>query len=588
MKDENSVSAEDSARENTGIAPVSGIFRRIASVFPQALRLSRGSAIALFSAALVLALFCAGIAIYEFFCNPSAETFFAYFCKLLGRFFVFFVIFIWLVRVLPFPLRAIAWFAVLLFPALDWGIFFYTGSSAFTFVLRNAFVTNAVEVLGWIDFTSCALLLAFLAACGALAWFFRLKENDGNAPIALKIVSACVIVFSFAFPCIVLTSERFEGKKEHKKIRSLAKSLIGNPIYHYAETFAQARQASDFYYLEKLPSLALFPSTARDESENLIIFLHIGESVRSADLPFFGYGRETMPNCAAFKARGNLFDFNALSFAADTTMSTLGMMTDAKIAAGTPGRVRAAHRSFADLLAKHKFAVAQFYSFGNIVGAYGMECVPLALLMRDFPPAMREPVRADLCPKIAETAQRSPRAFMLFNGRGSHHKFEFSEKFAKFVPADGSREEDWRAGYDNTILETDDFIGNAVRALGDRPFVYIFVSDHGINLGENGVFGRAGNSIRSATVRNVPLLIYVSDAFRERFPQLAENLARNRARFPTVSQEYVFHTILGLAGIRTELPAGTPFRGYCAALDLSSAEATGAISPALAQGINLP
>lgn len=455
-------------------------------------------------------------------------------------------------------------------------------------MLRNAFVTNAAEVLGWIDFTSGALLLAFLAICGVLAWFFSLKKSAVPASPALKIVSVCVLVFSFAFPWIVLTSERFVGKREHKKTRSLAKSLIGNPIYHYAETFTQARGASDFYYLEKLPSLAAFPSTARDESEELIIFLHIGESVRSANLPFFGYGRETMPNCAELKARGNLLDFNALSFAAETMHSTLGMMTDAQSVAGTPGSVRAAHRSFAELLAKHKFAVAQFYSFGNIVGAYGMECVPLALLMKDFPPAAREQIRTDLCPKIAGTVQSSPRAFLLYNERGSHHKFEFSEKFAKFVPADSSREEEWRAGYDNTILETDDFIGNTVRALGNRPFVYIFVSDHGINLGENGVFGRAGNAMRSATVRNVPLLIYVSDAFRECFPQLAENLARNRECFPTVSQEYVFHTILGLAGIRTELPAGTPFRGYCAELDLSSAEASGAISPELSQGIDLP
>lgn len=558
------------------------VVTQLRAMFP-----TRRSVVAWLVASALLALACGAIASFEFFGNPSVKTFFGDVCKEASRFFVFFAIFIALVRTLPFPLRAISWVAVLLFPAFDFGLFVYTGSSAFSFVLRNALVTNVAEVLSWVDFRSVALLLLFLAVCAAFTWSFRLKKGTRVA-LGLKITAIVVIIFSFAFPSFVLTSPQFQNKREHKKIRSLAKSLIGNPIYHYAEVFSHARGASNFYYLETLPKLSAFPSVARDEDEALIIFLHIGESVRSRNLPLAGYARNTAPNCVESKARGNLFDFNAISFAAETTASTVAMMTDATVPANDAEPPRAAHRSFVDLLAAHKFAVAQFYCFNDIIGAYGMECVPLALLMKDFPPATREQSRTELCPKIAETAEKSPRAFMLYNERGSHQPFEFSEKFAKFTASDGSREAEYCADYDNTLLETDDFIGNTIRALGDRCFVYIFVSDHGISLGENGVFGRSGNSMRSATVRTVPLYIYVSDAFKARFPQLTANLARNRERFPTVSQEYVFHTILGLAGIRTDFPAETPFRGYCEALDLSSEKASGEISPELTRGIDLP
>lgn len=506
-------------------------------------------------AAFLLCSFCLSIQSIEFFRMPSWEYAPAV-LRAGARMFLFFFVFVVLIRFLPFALRAFFWAAVLVLPSVDWFLFFYTGDSAFSFVLKSALVTNLAEVLAWIDASVACGVLAFVGVCALLAFVFR-SETKIGAKRKAAIVG--VLIFSFFAPSLIVFTHDsafpIKNNRVKKSLRSVAKS-VGNPLFHYAGVFVNIRNASSLYYVENLPKLSDLPTVCGSEEEECVFILHIGESVRSANLPLAGYFRNTTPFCVKFKERGNLFDFNdAQSIAASTVQASLAILTGiAPEDVPENGELRAKNGSFVGLFAKHGFRVSQWFCFNNIVGAVGSENMALAFLMSDFPEIHRAEERRELVAEMQLNAAKNKRCFMLYNERGSHEPFYFSAAFDKFLPRDGSRAERARAEYDNTILETDAFIGSVVNALQGKKLVYVYVSDHGTAIGENGIFGRNDKSRRSRVVRTIPLYIYLSDEFKTAYPDAAENLKKNLAAGIRTGHANVAHTMLGLAKISTPPP----------------------------------
>jgi len=120
--------------------------------------------------------------------------------------------------------------------------------------------------------------------------------------------------------------------------------------------------------------------------------------------------------------------------------------------------------------------------------------------------------------------------------------------------ADCTRQEIVNA-YDNSIRFTDKVIAQTIDMLAAQSDVVpavLFLSDHGESLGEDGLYLHAAPYFMAPeTQTTVPMIMWMPDTYTTAF-QVSRPCLDQRATQPQ-SQDIVFHTVLGLMDIQTEV-----------------------------------
>lgn len=317
---------------------------------------------------------------------------------------------------------------------------------------------------------------------------------------------------------------------------------------------------------ESLPSPAEQPSriTTLKGGEGAVLVLHIGESVRADRTSLNGYERDTTP---WLRQQPRLINFSdCISSACDTCQAELVLMTDGRrnINSRDPA-TQPTTGSVLDLFAANGFEV---YSF------FGRRCAQqlkydrvVRLLTRVSKQRFNAPGSPwTAVPQMQGVLAEHPQQNLVFfvNNEGSHTPFEhFDTQQPPFTPAEGSFEqpaahaEEVNNAYDNTICYTDEFIRRAATSLAGRPWVYVYVSDHGEYLGHDGIWGRAGLgeshiNYHNTTGSRVAAFVLWSPEFEQLHPRIAASLAQLQAhRDLCIGHEHLFSTLLGLFGIET-------------------------------------
>lgn len=156
----------------------------------------------------------------------------------------------------------------------------------------------------------------------------------------------------------------------------------------------------------------------------------------------------------------------------------------------------------------------------------------------------------------------------MLGNHGPSYFRRYPAAFAKFQPE--CRDDDLRRcsieeivnAYDNALLYTDHVLAGAIRALqaraGTVDSALLYVSDHGESLGEQGLFLHGmPYAIAPRMQTQVPMVMWASAGFEAasglRGGCLDAEL-RRRAQQPA-SHDNLFHTVLGLLDVRTQLRA---------------------------------
>jgi lipid A ethanolaminephosphotransferase len=110
--------------------------------------------------------------------------------------------------------------------------------------------------------------------------------------------------------------------------------------------------------------------------------------------------------------------------------------------------------------------------------------------------------------------------------------------------------------YDNTIVNVDYIVDKAIKLLQSKQNNFttslVYLSDHGESLGENGVYLHGLPwSIAPDTQKHVPMLIWLSDDYQQRY-NVDYQCLQTRAKANAYSQDNLFSTMLGLAGVSTK------------------------------------
>lgn len=312
------------------------------------------------------------------------------------------------------------------------------------------------------------------------------------------------------------------------------------------------QDAGSFNELRSLPSCAE-PLSWCDAPDDLAVVFHMGESVRADHLSLNGYHRNTMP---LLSKESNIVSFpHATSFGIVTRISAIGMFTDAELSSRRPR-----HSSFIDLFNKHGFRTIRIMDLnGDSIHDYSMGILTWNCReQKQTPPLHQTPgMMQERTSLVMEEALkrhgRGKQLYVIYNN-GSHMAFSYPAQAGHFTPAScnmddpKARLEETVNAYDNSIVDLDASVHRMIAQLKDRPAIYFYCSDHGVALGEEGKMFQ-GHVL--PPVYRPAMFVWYSDAFASRYPDMVRALKANRLK--AVSHDHIFHTLLGMASIRSEV-----------------------------------
>lgn len=472
------------------------------------------------------------------------------------------------------------WLPFIFLSSIMSGCYWMLGIECTPQVMSSIFAASKEEVSGFIMPEYIVSVLLLLAFCFMLVFVLKnvLKgeKRPALASFGLIFISMSLLAKSTLLPPIcskkcnkwpisslqLFSKNAAEGVENNRKIVSLVTAL---------------------------PSPAKQPShiTTLKGNEGVICILHVGESVRADRLSLNGWKNDTTP---WLRQQSRLINFPVcISTAPETMKSMVTILTN-----GRYNMQYANDKNYlptvgcvADLFDANGFECASFWGRGAFEEGHSTTFTQLIYVFtekckRNFE---HQGLPMEQVPQILHYIQESGNSnlFIIVNNQGSHMPFEnYDTANPRFTPTDtrsfykgpkNNAEEAEKASnaYDNTLYYTDMYISQLLEGLKGRPFVYMYVGDHGEYVGQDGNrWMRGGEETPedycATDACKVPLFIYASRELEALHPHFNEALRHlNDHRTMVTGQEHVFHTLLGFFGIET------PY--YDASLDLSSTDA---------------
>ena len=442
------------------------------------------------------------------------------------------------------------------------------------------------EIMSFVTFQNIfGLVMAFLVATATGILQYRTLRKIGRTCLAKYsfVLLACFYILLAFVP-------------HNSRISLIPYPIEETYLLVSAGDLAKDQDIHTLLLVKQLPSPADAPSKAPviSDIKGVVCILHIGESVLANHLQINGYHRPTTP---WLNKQKTLINFpNCISLYHQTTSAIIGILTDgAREEANKElfGPVAPKIGIVADLFEKHGFYTGMLaaedsihqkskknrYTFGEVMQI----CTQRLDTLMEAPGSRMTQTNQllDLCSKHPDENM-----FIILNNEGSHGPFySFSTESSAFTPYNKTDfytnprlyKQEILNAYDNTIVELDSYIQRIAEGLKGRPFIYIYVSDHGEFLGEDDKWGRTWifserdsvtglRAYRQSAGSRVGMFILPSEECLQLHPHFqtaAQQLNANSGM--TVSHAHIFDTVLGLFGISSY--------HYDAKWDLSSPQA---------------
>ena len=286
------------------------------------------------------------------------------------------------------------------------------------------------------------------------------------------------------------------------------------------------------------------------------VVLVIGETSRADNWQLYGYRRPTNPLLS--KAKGLTVFTNYMS-QSNTTHKSVPILLSLAEADNYDilYRTKGIMQAFREAGYHTVFLSNQQrnHSFIDYLGEQANDC----LFLRDRHP---DPIddTALLAPLQERLAvHRGERLFVVVHTYGSHFSYvdRYPQAARAFAPdhyegAKRAYRPQLINAYDNTIRHTDLLLSRVLAALEGQggSAAMIYTSDHGEDIFDDRrhLFLHA-SPFPSYWQLHVPLVVWTSDAYRQRHADLVATLEANRHR--AAESNSVFHTLLTLGGVAT-------------------------------------
>ncbi len=464
----------------------------------------------------------------------------------------------------------IVWYIILLLPGLEFIIACKYGYTLEPAVMAEIIGASPQDIALFASVENISLFLVLVVI--SMIAFTLLSRTMPGLPRRVCVISGSILLV-IACGNAWISSRPLWADNLLAHIGAEKKVLS---IFH-AVKLARLKNTALMKDCENLPSPMLKKSKIRGDIEhkNVICILHIGESVRADRLPFNGYERNTMP---WVNAQPELINYKKCTSASSRTVSSfVSILTNARgnMDFSQSPELLPTCGSVIDLFAANGFHCSAFMSSvasarNETWGAvFEQLCKKVFLKQVDKAYDLPSHDAMEQIPLITGELAHSPHQnrFLILNNEGSHLPFSgYDHEHPYYTPSSPSAygknpaqnprmAQQASNAYDNTLRYTDEYIKKLISSLQGKPYVYVFISDHGENLGEKGVWKRVADVRQyfSSTACQIPFFVLYSPEFENSNPhvkQALKNLRKHRTM--SIAHEHIFHTLLGLFAIESE------------------------------------
>lgn len=423
-------------------------------------------------------------------------------------------------------------------------------------MLANIAQTHLAEALDLVSWRLATWLLALGVLPALLVAWVRMpyrplqRELRGRA-LGMLAAAACIIV-------VVFTNYQHYASllRNHRELRlMLVPHNIAAATHGYLKRYLAAP-----IVLEVVGADATL-AAATVLGKPMLTVLVIGETARSANFSLNGYERPTNPELA----RRDVLSFSSVTACGTSTAVSVPCIF---LDAGREGfheTVALRREGLLDVLQRAGLAVQWLDNNAGCKGVcdrvphedlsglqvpglcQGAECYDEALL--HGLQARIDDIRGDAVIVLHMMGSHGPAYFKRYP-----LAFEVFTPVCNTVQIDRCERQSIVNAYDNTLRYTDHVLARTIDLLrsnaGRFDTAMFYVSDHGESLGEKGLYLHGvPRSLAPREQLEVPMVVWLSGGASER---LGIDPACLRARrHEPLSHDNVFHSILGLSGVRT-------------------------------------
>ena len=429
-------------------------------------------------------------------------------------------------------------------------------------MITNVVQTDAKEALDLMDWHMLISLVLLGILPSLILWKIPVKPlrlgqqiigNTLTLAISLMVIFGALLAIYQDFSSIM---------RNHTELRYLINPL--NSYYAIGMVASKPFQRDETTLLPLGRDAQTTPLKATDKPTLLLLVL--GETARMGNFGINGYDRPTTPELS----KENVISLKGVMSCGTSTATSVPCMFSHMGKAGYESRK---HNSESLIDVLHHAGLAVLW-VDNQSGCKGVcERVPQALTKSLLHPTLchngecfDEIMLHEIDQRIQAlpAERRAKGVVVVMHQMGSHGPAYYKrvpDQFKKFLPECNSNalqecsREQVVNSFDNTILYTDHFLGQAIQWLKKSEATsapaMLYVSDHGESLGENNLYLH-GLPYRVApdVQKRVPWITWLSPSF-EKQSGLLPTCLKNKAQ-ATLTHDNYFHSVLGLMNISTQ------------------------------------
>ena len=330
-----------------------------------------------------------------------------------------------------------------------------------------------------------------------------------------------------------------------------------NVCYNIALAFQRTAQTQNYHNTSKDFTFHAKSTHSADKRE--VYVMVVGETSRACNWSIYGYGRNTNPELLN---TDGLTAFNRVLTESNTTHKSVPMLLSPVSASNFDSiyHQKGIITAFKEAGYQTAFFSNQRYNH-SFIDFFGKEADAYDFIKEDTGDSSYNPSDDELLKLVAKELEKGEgRQFIVLHTYGSH--FNYRERYpadqAFFFPdmpvdAEVKYKDNLVNAYDNSIRYTDSFLMRLIHMLQalDCHAAMIYTSDHGEDIFDDGrhLFLHA-SPVPSYYQIHVPFLIWMSDSYREPYPEHWEAVTANKEKNISSSSSF-FPTMLDLGGIKT-------------------------------------
>ncbi|MFC3024539.1 phosphoethanolamine transferase [Vibrio zhugei] len=441
--------------------------------------------------------------------------------------------------------------AIALFAAETYHVLFSTD------MMENVFETNTSEVSFYVNAPSILFVIALGVVPSILIAMVRFRYHSSWLK---EIAHRLMVVLIGAVGIIVIALTTYKdyasvGRNNHY----LSQMIIPAHVYNTFRYIQKNYLTTPLKYTHLGQDATLTP--APNGKPTLMVFV-LGETARGMNFHQNGYARETNP----YTKNLGLISFQHVSSCGTYTALSVPCMFSNMTRQHYNKAKANARDNAVDIIAKSGVKTLWIDNDGGDKGvAKHTTLIKINAEKKDKNCNGSTCYDAEMFADAKQFIQQDhTNKFLVLHSIGSHgptYWQRYPDQDARFKPAcnrsdiENCTDQEITNVYDNTLIYTDYILSRVITLLKENASDYnvamIYISDHGESLGENGLYLHGTPyAIAPKEQTTVPWLLWLPKQYAQ---QKQFNLAclKQKALHQPVSHDNVFHTLLGLYGVKT-------------------------------------